>query len=75
MKNIFKESVIQTIPLATPENEYIKVIEIPLDEYKELLTYKGKYLGLRERYVETTKYYNDKPILTKIDTEIEEFND
>lgn len=35
-----------------------KVITITLDEYKELLVYKGKYLGL-VGVTETTKLYVD----------------
>ena len=35
-----------------------KVITITLDEYKELLVYKGKYLGLAG-VTETTKLYVD----------------
>lgn len=38
--------------------EVEKVITITLDEYKELLVYKGKYLGLAG-VTETTKLYVD----------------
>ena len=42
-----------------------KVITITLEEYKELLIYKGKYLGYRDKISETTLFADDNPILTK----------
>lgn len=41
-----------------------KVITITLDEYKELLVYKGKYLGLAG-VIETTKLYVDGKEVSK----------
>lgn len=41
-----------------------KVITITLDEYKELLVYKGKYLGLAG-VTETTKLYVDGKEVSK----------
>ena len=41
-----------------------KVITITLDEYKELLVYKGKYLGLAG-VTETTKLYVDGKKVSK----------
>lgn len=41
-----------------------KVITITLDEYKELLVYKGKYLGLAG-VTETTKLYVDGKEMSK----------
>lgn len=49
-------SVNKEIKLEPVEEE--KVITITLDEYKELLVYKGKYLGLAG-VTETTKLYID----------------
>ena len=39
-----------------------KVITIPLEEYKELLVYKGKYLGLVGEFT-TNKLYSDGNIM------------
>lgn len=44
--------------------EVEKVITITLDEYKELLVYKGKYLGLAG-VTETTKLYVDGKEVSK----------
>lgn len=41
-----------------------KVITITLDEYKELLVYKGKYLGIAG-VTETTKLYVDGKEVSK----------
>lgn len=49
----FKDKLIDIEPIKKE-----KVITITLDEYKELLVYKGKYLGL-VGVTETTKLYVD----------------
>ena len=62
MKIFQRENVIKEIePI---KYEIIKLIEIPLEEYKELLIYKGKYLGLKDKTIETTKFIDEKAVTT-----------
>lgn len=67
-KNIIDDAIEYNKHIAkyNEKNEFIeiapikeeKVITITLDEYKELLIYKGKYLGITG-ITETTKLYAD----------------
>ena len=45
---MFERKIKQDVIIEPPKYEFIPHISIPLEEYKELLTYKGKYLGLWE---------------------------
>ena len=65
MVNKIKEQVI----IEPPKFEYEPYISIPLEEYKELLIYKGKYLGFRDRVTESTIFVDGKPVTTIIKDE------
>ena len=52
-----------------PKFEYEPYISIPLEEYKELLIYKGKYLGFRDRVTKSTMFADGKTVATIIKDE------
>ena len=54
----------QDVIIKPPKIEYEPYISISLEEYKELLIYKGKYLGLRDKTIETTKFIDGKVVAT-----------
>lgn len=49
--------------------EYEPYISIPLEEYKELLIYKGRYLGYRDKTTQITMFADGKPVETIIKEE------
>lgn len=59
----------QHVIIEPPKIEYEPYISIPLEEYKELLIYKGKYLGYRDKTTEITMFADGKPITTTIKEE------
>lgn len=54
----------EPVLIEPPKWEYEPYISIPLEEYKELLIYKGKYLGYRDKVTETTMFVERKPVTT-----------
>lgn len=74
-KNIINDTIEHQRNMKQLEKQHISplitelVITIPLEEYKELLIYKGKYLGLKDKTKETTHFIDGKAVTTILEDE------